>query len=102
LQRVRELRYDVRRGLFEKVTRRLDLVSDGPLQQLGLVEPVVAVDLVRRQPLLVDPLVNRLLGDVKDLREVADGQLHDSVNSSCGPAAPLPLTHPRKLSFSAV
>ena len=61
--------------LGEQLGRHAHAVARGPLEQLGAVEAVLPVGAVDREASLVDPAVDRLLGDAEQSRGVPDHDL---------------------------
>src|SRR5438093_3197310 len=49
-----------------------------PLEKLCAVEAVLLVDAIRGQAALLDPPIDRLLGDAEESRDVTDTELHSS------------------------
>ena len=58
--------------LLVNVRGNLHPPRGGPLEQLGAVEAVLVVDAVGRELPLLDPAIDRLLGDFQQARDVFD------------------------------
>src|SRR5439155_25841294 len=107
LQRFNETRDGGRIALrlVEDGRRDVHLPGRGPFQELCPVEAVLLVDAVGWEDALTDPAVDRLLGNVEELGDLSDTELHRSLGLpisavyrqawTCQPCAPILSAAPR-------